>query len=587
MTKEDLATSSHQLQSPARNPDGAGSSTTQAHVSLAPNVNTFTNAGSVVASIRQSGAGMGHPINSYTITTPLRPLQFERELHGHPDKLFVAQLLQDLTNGCDVGYKGPRFQCVAPHLPSAYIYSDVIDKSITQECTAGRLAGPFANPPFKNIRCSGLGVVPKRDGGWRIIYDLSSPTGTSVNDFIDPNAFSLTYCTIDDAAKMVLTAGQCCLMGKIDLKHAFRNVPVRPTDWELLGILWKGKYYVDTCLPFGLRSAPFLFNRVSEAIEWSLKYNHDVHDVIHYLDDFFTVGKSGTNICEQNMKKMVALCKQLGAPLKEEKIEGPTTCITFLGIELDSTSMVARLPADRKLELQDTLLMIRARKKCTKRELLSLIGRLAFACRVVPAGRMFMRRMIDLSCTVKRLNHRIWITVDAKRDLDWWIDFLPQWSGSSQLLDPHWCTSPGMELYTDACSFAYAAYWRGKWVQQRFQGSALDQDIAWKELYAIVVACNVWGPQWKGKKILFHCDNEAIVHIWKHGSSKSKSIMTLLRATYWVAAHYQFNIMITHIRGCDNIIADSLSRFQMDRFRETAPGAEPLPTPTPAKLMRL
>ena len=151
MTKEDLATPSHQLQSPARNPDGAGSSTTQAHVSLAPNVNTFTNAGSVVASIRQSGAGMGHPINSYTITTPLRSLQFERELHGHPDKLFVAQLLQDLTNGCDVGYKGPRFQCIAPHLPSAYVYSDVIDKSITQECTAGRLAGPFANPPFKNI----------------------------------------------------------------------------------------------------------------------------------------------------------------------------------------------------------------------------------------------------------------------------------------------------------------------------------------------------------------------------------------------------------------------------------------------------
>ena len=59
------------------------------------------------------------------------------------------------------------------------------------------------------------------------------------------------------------------------------------------------------------------------------------------------------------MEKMVALCQQLGAPLKEEKIEGPTVCITFLGIELDSTSMVARLPDDRKSELQDTLLMIR------------------------------------------------------------------------------------------------------------------------------------------------------------------------------------------------------------------------------------
>ena len=164
---------------------------------------------------------------------------------------------------------------------------------------------------------------------------------------------------------------------------------------------------------------------------------------------------------------------------------------------------------------------------------------------------------------------------------------MPLWSGSSQLLEPYWSTSPGMELYTDACSYAYAAYWRGRWIQQRFQGIATNHDIAWKELYAIIVACNVWGPYWKGKKILFHCDNEAIVHIWKRGSCKSQEIMTLLRAAYWVAAHFQFNIMITHIRGCDNVIADSLSRFQMDRFRQAAPGAQPFPTPTPAKLMRL
>ena len=541
----------------------------------------------MAANTRPSGAGTACPLDSTKIITPLRPLEFERELSNHPDKTFVHKLLHDLTHGCDVGYRGPRFPCVAPHLPSAYIHSDIIDKSITEELTAGRLAGPFSFSPFNNIRCSGLGVVPKRGGGWRIIYDLSSPPGSSVNDFIDPDSFSLSYCTIDDAASMVQRAGRNCLMGKIDLKQAFRNVPVRPADWELLGILWKGKYYVDKCLPFGLRSAPFLFNRVSEAIEWSLKHNHNVKNVVHYLDDFFTVGEMGSSACEESMNKMFTLCETLGAPLKKEKIEGPTTCITFLGIELDSASMVARLPADRKAELQDALGMIRSKKKCTKRELLSMIGRLAFACRVIPAGRTFMRRMIDLSCTVKKLHHRIWITVSAKKDLDWWIDFLPLWSGSSQLLEPYWCASPDMELYTDACSYAYAAYWRGRWIQQCFQGTAVNHDIAWKELYAIIVACNVWGPHWKGKKILFHCDNEAIVLIWKRGSCKSQEIMTLLRAAYWVAAHFQFNIMITHIRGCDNVIADSLSRFQMDRFRQAAPGAQLFPTPTPAKLMRL
>ena len=47
-------------------------------------------------------------------------------------------------------------------------------------------------------------------------------------------------------------------MAKVDLKSAFRMVPVRRQDWELLGMKWKEAYYIDTCLPFGLRSAPYL-----------------------------------------------------------------------------------------------------------------------------------------------------------------------------------------------------------------------------------------------------------------------------------------------------------------------------------------
>ena len=63
----------------------------------------------------------------------------------------------------------------------------------------GRILGPFDSPPLPNLRCSGLGAIPKHDGGWRIIYHLSAPTGSSINDFIDANTYTLTYCTVDDA----------------------------------------------------------------------------------------------------------------------------------------------------------------------------------------------------------------------------------------------------------------------------------------------------------------------------------------------------------------------------------------------------
>ena len=76
-------------------------------------------------------------------------------------------------------------------------------------------------------------------------------------------------------------------MSKLDIKSAFRNVPVHPSDWELLGMKWEGLYFFDTVLPFGLRSAPFLFDEFSSAVEWIIQTKLYIPNVIHILDDFF------------------------------------------------------------------------------------------------------------------------------------------------------------------------------------------------------------------------------------------------------------------------------------------------------------
>ena len=103
-----------------------------------------------------------------------------------------------------------------------------------------------------------LGVVPKKGNRWRMILHLSAAAGSSVNDHIPREPFSLLYSTTDDAVCMLMTLGTGALMVKADLKSAFRMIPVRPQDWELLGMQWRDHFYHDTCLPFGLRSAPFL-----------------------------------------------------------------------------------------------------------------------------------------------------------------------------------------------------------------------------------------------------------------------------------------------------------------------------------------
>ena len=131
--------------------------------------------------------------------TPIRLFLLECELSSYSDKVFVRQLIHDLQFGCNIGYTGPQFAHLANNLPSAHQQPNAIDATLKKECEAGHFLGPFQTPPLKIFRTSGLGVIPKHDGGWCIIYHLSPPDGRSINDFIDPFTYSLIYCSINDA----------------------------------------------------------------------------------------------------------------------------------------------------------------------------------------------------------------------------------------------------------------------------------------------------------------------------------------------------------------------------------------------------
>ena len=81
---------------------------------------------------------------------------------------------------------------------------------------------------------------------------LSYPPGSSVNDGIDNNDFSLRYSTVYGAIYSVM---RLALMVKIDMKNAFTLCPVHPSDHNPLGMKWRGSFYFVGVLPFGLRSA--------------------------------------------------------------------------------------------------------------------------------------------------------------------------------------------------------------------------------------------------------------------------------------------------------------------------------------------
>ena len=131
-------------------------------------------------------------------------------------------------------------------------------------------------------------MVPKdhQPGKFRLIIDLSAPVGGSVNEAINSNLTSLTYPRVEDAVRLIKSAGPGAFMAKLDLKAAYRHVPVHPDDQSLLAIRWGGTTYLDTALLFGLCSAPKLFTAMADGLAWCMVCERISH-FLHYLDDFF------------------------------------------------------------------------------------------------------------------------------------------------------------------------------------------------------------------------------------------------------------------------------------------------------------
>ena len=172
------------------------------------------------------------------------------------------------------------------------------------------------------------------------------------------------------------------------IQSAYRIIPVHPSDRHLLGMFWRDCYYIDLTLRFGLRSAPAIFNTVADSFHWCLVNNWNVLDLLHYLGDYFTLGPPNSNICASRLKAIDRAASDVGIPLPPDKCVGPTTCLVFLGIELDSIRMTARLPADKHAELIALLDEWANKRWCKLKALQSLVGKLSHACTL---GRTFLR----------------------------------------------------------------------------------------------------------------------------------------------------------------------------------------------------
>ena len=530
------------------------------------------------------------------INTPLRWEEWDRSLSAHPDQSFRAYVVSGIRYGFRVGFGGP-IPCrkSACNMASARSKPEVIREYLATECSEGRVLGPLDPENFPQIHTSRLGVIPKgQTGKWRLIVDMSSPEGNSINDGIPESLCSLSYVGVKDASLRLQRSGRGSLMAKVDVRSTYRNIPVHPEDRWLLGMMWDGALYVDTALPFGLRSAPKIFTAVADAAQWIIQ-REGVDFIIHYLDDFLVIGGPESHECAEALSTVLRVFERLGLPVALNKLEGPSTCLTFLGFELDSVAMIIRLPYQKLVELQDLVRTWRGRKACTRSELESLVGKLAHACTVVQPGKTFMRRMFELLGAFRRANHPISLRATFRSDLMWWATFLEPWNGVS-MIHPRQ-SQQGHHIWSDASgNFGCGAVCPsiGRWLQLQWprphEAGSLDlegESITLKELIPIVLACAVWGTDLQNGTVTVHCDNMGTVAIVNSGYSRVPAIMHVLRCLFFIRARFHLTVWAVHIPGVQNTWADDISRDKVHSFLSQVPPESYARSAVPGQLVRL
>ena len=257
--------------------------------------------------------------------------------------------------------------------------------------------------------------------------DLSCPPQFSINDGIEEDLCSLRYAFLDDALRLISHLGPGCQLVKLDLKDAYRVIPVHPDDQHLLAVSWNEEVYMDRSLPFGLRSAPKIFTAVADAMTWAL-FSRGIWFVLHYLDDFLLIGPPESQEVSQAKEIATTVFGELGAPIVSQKTEGPSSRIIFLGFLLDTEAFQVRLPDEKLARLKQLIQDWQGRYNCTQKKLESLLGHLSHAA---TAGRLFLCRLFGLLAHTYQPYSTSQPNYSTRADLSWWLYFLREWNGVS------------------------------------------------------------------------------------------------------------------------------------------------------------
>ena len=273
--------------------------------------------------------------------------------------------------------------------------------------------------------------------------------------------------------------------------------------------------------------------------------------------------------------RFLSLLEELGVTENPKKRDPPTMedgtarhILQYLGFILNTVTMTVSLPAWKLKAYMEEVNALKDSRVITVHALYSLLGKLSHASVAFPPARCFLGRLYALVKMIHKkgllMHHKLSLTDGAKLDLKFWAEQFPALNGVSIIPTSRIVHSHLYHLWTDACTKGGGAFWMHggmiDYIAFPWSPEDLKKDIAWKELRVITYACYLWGSSWKGKRVRFSCDNQAVCLASKRWYARNPALQQEFRLIQLCAFKRQFRAEINWILGKTNIAADALSR---------------------------
>lgn len=452
-------------------------------------------------------------------------------------------------------------------------FSDEINQYLEKESKTNSILGPFKSNPFSDsLILSPLNSVPKKDSSERrVILDLSYPKTASINDGINKDVYldekvSVIFPKVDDLVELIKIKGQGCFLFKKDLRKAYRQISICPSNYNLVSFIWGKHIFCDTVLSMGLKSAAHICQRVTNAISFMM-FQIGI-SILNYLDDL--AGAETQDKAFFAYHSLGVLLQKCGIEETLDKSVQPSQIMVFLGVLFNTITMTIEVTPERLVEIKQLVQMWLGKTSATLKQIQSLLGKLNFVAACVRPSRIFVSRLLCWLRSIhgSKLQYHI-IPEFVKKDLIWWHRFLPMYNGISMMKVEQW-SAPDSVFSSDACLEGCGGFWMGSFFHVLFPSKFKDKafHITALEVIAIIICLKLWGKHFKGKRIVVFCDNMAACQVINTGKSRCTILQECLREICFIAALYDFEIRLQHLDSCSNRLADHLSRWHQSAIHE-------------------